>query len=192
MAEIYIQTDEEDVYKVAQYTPSTGDYTVTGTSGNPNRAQATSTMHTAHTLEKSDYKSDDSNITIEEVYNQIVLTCNIEEIEDVVDDPTDPNQTRSPFRNKQKFCEEYVAWGEGERAFKGFKEMIKSGKTDYDSSHTNQWFVQVKKSIKWKFNGDIYIDEMGFNQTNVLEKAGKESCVAFLASFGKTETSPNK
>ena len=192
MAEqIYIQTDSEDVYNVAQYTPSTGDYTITGTSGNPNRASATSSMHPVHTLRKSDYKADDSNITIEEVYNQIVLTCNIEEIEDVVDDPTDPDQTRSPFTNKQKFCEEYVAWGEGTSAFSGFQDMIRSSATGYDGAYKNQWFVQVKKSLKWKFNGDKYIDEMGFDQTNVLEKAGKEKCVAFLASFGKSETSPN-
>lgn len=135
-------------------------------------------------MSKEDYAGSSHTISIEDVYNQLLLTCELEELEDVVSSPTDDDTIYSPFVSRQKYATEYCSFGEGTDAYNGWCDMLKTGTTTYEGAEIYNHYVQVFKSKAWTFNGDKYIDDNGNNQTNVLEQAKKGTCTCFLASFG--------
>lgn len=184
MSQIFIKTSDGK-YMTAEYS-SGGDYIITGIAANPRDAQGETTQQPTRLIAKSDYAAADTNITIEEVYNQIKLTCNLEELEEIVTSPTNEDDLYSPFTNRQKYATEFIAWGEGESAFNGFWELLADG-TDYDGAEIYHHYIQVQKSHAWRFNGDQYISQNGTNQQDVLMQARQHTCTAFLCSMGHTE-----
>ena len=186
MKYFYLTRKENGVVKTdpVLYNEGTGSWQVTD-----ERQQQIS--HTAYTINigKKDYASNDTNVTIDETYNQLVLTCDLDEIETLVDSPTDEEGAYSPFVNKQKYAVEYVSWGEGSSARNGFKDMVLTGKTSYDGANIITHYAQIYLSNVWKFNGDQYIKTDHTGQLEILKKAKQQTCTAFLAEFGKTEPS---
>lgn len=152
MATIIIYS-EDGKYRSAERS-SSGDYTITGVVDNPVEGAGMTQTQPTRQFTKSDIAGDDTNVSLEEVYNQLILTCNLEELEDVVSSPTDDDDLYSPFTNKQLYATEYVSWGEGEDAYNGFREMVKKGTTQYNGASVTNWYVQVYKSKAWEFNGD--------------------------------------
>lgn len=98
----------------------------------------------------------DTTINIGEVYNQLLLTCKVEEIKSIIESPLDDDLLASPYANKQKYCTEYSADGEGKTAYNAFKKMTHDEKTDYGGGAIVDWFVQVMANSQWIFpkNGD--------------------------------------
>ena len=110
----------------ANYDSATGDYTIIG------RVQPGQDSHVTgrtYNVSKADRAGADTNVTIDDVYNQLLLTCDLDELDTLVDSPTDDDAMYSPFTNKQLYCTEYVAWGDGDSALSGFRDMIVSGTT---------------------------------------------------------------
>lgn len=134
----------------------------------------------------------DTTISIGEVYNQILLTCNIESIENVIESPLDEDLLKSPYSNKQKYMTEYSCEGEGERAINGFDEITHDRPTGYDAARITDWFVQVMDNPQWSFprkgKGNL-IDEYckeNKNQQALPNVLRKELGTAIL-SLGKVE-----
>lgn len=71
----------------------------------------------------------DTKINIDEAYNQLLLTCNIESVENVIESPLDDDLLVSPFTNMQKYMTEYSSDGEGETAYKAFYAMTHNENT---------------------------------------------------------------
>lgn len=55
----------------------------------------------------------DTTISIGDVYNQLLLTCKIEDVDSIIESPLDDDLLVSPYANMQKYCTEYAADGEG-------------------------------------------------------------------------------
>lgn len=134
-------------YYNAAYDESTGDYTISGeASQGDNKVTDVRTFNCT----KSDTAGSDTNVTIDEVFNQLVLTCDLEEIDTLVESPTDDDTMVSPYTNKQLYCTEYASFGN----WGAFREMILTGKSNNGDAKICNHYAQLFKSTCWSFNGD--------------------------------------
>lgn len=69
------------------------------------------------------YASDDTNISVADVYNKILLTCELEEVEDLISSPLADEDMYSPATNYQKYLREFISEGEGDTAINAFRAM---------------------------------------------------------------------
>jgi hypothetical protein len=53
------------------------------------------------------YKSDDTNISMSDVYNQIIVECNLEEQEELLQSPLEQDSIMSPYTNRNFYLREY-------------------------------------------------------------------------------------
>ena len=139
-----------------------------------------------------------TTISVGEVYNQLLLTCKTERIENVIESPLDADLLKSPFFYWQKYCTEFSADGEGKRASRAFKAMCKNQETNYSEGRITDWFVQVMANSRWKFpkNGNQAEDlttlfGTGTNQQALPNWLGANPGAAIL-SIGSVETNTAK
>jgi hypothetical protein len=59
--------------------------------------QITTSQLIPYTLQKMHYNSDDTNLTIGDVYNKIEIKANLIDNEDVIESPFDDDYLSSPF-----------------------------------------------------------------------------------------------
>lgn len=139
----------------------------------------------------------DTTISVGEVYNQILLTCNIESIENVIESPLDTDLLVSPYSNKQKYMTEYSSDGEGQKAIKAFDAMTHGQSTDYDGGCITDWYLQIKNNPMWQFpnkgEGSL-VDEFCADNTNqqALPNIFPTQPAAAIFSLGKVETKTDK
>ena len=93
----------------------------------------------------------DTQISIGEVYNQILLTCSIESVDNVIESPLSDSALSSPFTYWQKYCTEYSSDGEGKTALNAFWAMTHNENTDYGEGCITNWFLQVMSNSEWIF-----------------------------------------
>ena len=95
------------------------------------------------------HHSDDTNVSVEESFNQIKVTCELQGQSTVIESPLD--DCRSLFSNKQKYLTEYISEGEGHNAFDAFRAMLQGGRTNYDNCKMVDWYMQALYNKYWKF-----------------------------------------
>lgn len=93
----------------------------------------------------------DTTVDIGDVYNQILLTCKIEDVENVIESLLDDDLLKSPYATKQLYCTEYSADGEGKSAYNAFKAMCHDENTNYGAGRITDWFVRIMQNTQWKF-----------------------------------------
>ena len=103
------------------------------------------------TISLANASDDSTTISIGEAYNQLLLTANIETMDDVIESPLEESLLDSPFANKQLYMTEYSVDGEGTRAYKAMTAMVKDESTDYGAGAITDWYVQVKRNSRWTF-----------------------------------------
>ena len=159
-------------------------------------------------LTANDYASNDTNLSLADVYSQIKLECELDQ-KDTLLDLLDGDTLYSPYVNRQKYLTEIISEGEGDRAWEGFKYYITkdtptvTGRTYtqlgkyWEDSYLYDHYFQVMKSDL--FDSMKYYDWIrsdGKYQIDVLKKmtnttlpvsANNPSVVAAFISFGKTE-----
>lgn len=160
--------------------------------------------------------SDDTTISIGETYNQILLTCDVESVENIVESPLDKNALTSPFTNRQLYLREYSAAIKGDDivdkgiAFKAFYAMTHDDKncpknysigkdypaSEYEGGTVTEWYIQTKTHPAWRFpdypHGDLMQQFCRNNahQEALLNYIGGEAGGtgrAAIISFGKVE-----
>lgn len=102
----------------------------------------------------------DTNISIADVYNQIMITCDLQDEDILIESPLDDDSLTSLFSGKQKYMTEYISEGKGKSANSAINNII-NGKTDsYDKTSVFDWYMQVMKSNTWKFyySGNTQLD----------------------------------
>jgi hypothetical protein len=151
-----IQIQKNGQYYTAEYNMGTQTYVITGPA-TPSYSPYTETVEDV-SITKSDWGSNSTSITVDEVYNQLLLTCNLEDLETVVDSPLEEEALTSPYDKKLLWCTEYVSWGEGESAKNGCLDLIHNGFTTYDGATSFDHYLRLKKSNIWSLNGDKYVD----------------------------------
>lgn len=132
------------------------------------------TAQQAVTIALANVADCDTTISIGDVYNQLLLTAKVEDIESVIESPLDDDLLVSPYINKQKYLTEYSSDGEGKTAYNAFYAMTHNQKTTYGGGAITDWYVQVMRNKQWTFpmkgNTDIdIVDYFGSEeQTNTL------------------------
>ena len=131
----------------------------------------------------------DTTISIGDVYNQLLLTAKVEDIESVIESPLDDDLLVSPYINKQKYLTEYSSDGEGKTAYNAFYAMTHNQKTTYGGGAITDWYVQVMRNKQWTFpmKGDTDIDIVdyfgseGTNQHALPDWLGQAPGAAIMA-----------
>lgn len=124
-----------------------------------------------------------TSLSISEVKNQVIVTCEREEMETLIDDPLDGDSLVSKFDCKQKYMTEYIAEGSGDEAAGAMNRMIvHKVAPDYDRAKVIDWYMQVMDNPSWT----LYY-EKGKKVTDLYEKDGKGNYVnqAEVARFLK-------
>jgi hypothetical protein len=129
------------------------------------------TAQQAVTIALANVADCDTTISIGDVYNQLLLTAKVEDIESVIESPLDDDLLVSPYINKQKYLTEYSSDGEGKTAYNAFYAMTHNQKTTYGAGAITDWYVQVMRNKQWTFpmkgNTDIdIVDYFGSEGTN--------------------------
>lgn len=136
----------------------------------------------------------DTQISIGDVYNQLQLTADIEEIESVIESPLEDDLLDSPFANKQKYVTEYSSDGNGDSAYNAFYDMTHDKKTSYGGGAITDWYVRVQQNKQWTFpmGGDTSTDLVehfcseGTNQQALPDWLGQNPGACIL-SLGKVK-----
>lgn len=139
---------------------------------------------------KDNYKSDDMNITAEQAYSKIKLTCDIEGGESTLLDPFDDNNLVPMYEKSHVYMQEMAFPGEGSTAFKAFKSYLSGNIPTYNVQCVNNHYVRAKKNKLFDFGDDGYVDNISNNVDLMYflnEHAGKGAFV----SLGKTENMMN-
>lgn len=141
----------------------------------------------------------DTQMSITQTYNQILLTDNVTEVENVIESPLDSDSLQVAG-NYQKYMTEYISEGEGQKAYKGMRAMT-TGRNDYtyDGASTVDWYAWPKSVRNWKFYGggdhtaDIYskYPADGTRQQDILNEGMTAGIGACVCAFGKIERKQN-
>lgn len=147
------------------------------------------TAQQAVTIALANVADCDTTISIGDVYNQLLLTAKVEDIESVIESPLDDDLLVSPYINKQKYLTEYSSDGEGKTACNAFYAMTHNQKTTYGAGAITDWYVQVMRNKQWMFpmkgNTDIdivdYFGSEGTNQHALPDWLGQAPGAAIMA-----------
>ena len=156
---------------------------------NPSVIEMTSEMHS----------SNDTNLSVADVYNQVSVKCKLEDQEDVIKSPMDSDSLSSLYNGKQKYMTEYISEGEGRRANNAFFDMIHDRTTTYDGCRTVDWYLQAMYNRNWNFitpNGDItdlceFGNNMYINQWKLPKYLKDNQLIPSLFRMGSIEKKPN-
>lgn len=144
----------------------------------------------------------DTTISIGEVYNQLLLTCNIESVENVIESPLDADGLTSPFLYKQKYMTEFMITGADGNVISDryiiadFIKLVEgAGETMVNNGKAKivDWYMQIKNHKGWKFRVNGQLDTMeniyasGSHQENALNQISASGAGACLLSLGSVE-----
>ena len=139
----------------------------------------------------------DTKIEVNSTYNQILLTDNVTEMENLVENPLDSSSLAHAYGNYQKYMTEYIAEGEGKTAIRAFGAMVNGTGTDWGDASQVDWYLWVKKNPLWKFyvtdpdgkRSSVYdsLVDGETNQQDILSKHLNHGVGAALVAFGSVE-----
>ena len=134
----------------------------------------------------------DTTISVGEVYNQLLLTCKTESVENVIESPFDKDTLASPYNAKQKYMTEYSCDGEGKTSIYAFDAITHGRTTGYGGATITDWFVRVMENRRWRFPvngiGDImHLFDQGGRHQQALPNALTYYDTAAIIAFGKVE-----
>lgn len=150
-----------------------------------------------YTTNYSNYQTD-MNITINDVYNRIELTCNVKDYEQVITSPINQKDCDNVYSGSTKFASMYVSEGRGNVARDAFNNLCVDNKVtprkDGLKTYMREYYIRLKKNDKWKitYKGKDVYDELdpklntSANQWNVLDKLKNNVCYPAIFSIGKT------
>jgi hypothetical protein len=164
---------------------STGSYTISVDPVEQSAIQQTGVEQVR--ISDKHYASNDSNITVDDVYNKIQITCELNEVENLISSPLEDEDLYSPSTNHQKYCTEIISEGEGESAFNAFREAVFGNKSTYDALHVIDWYVRAYKSHNWTFNTDFMVNDNGTFQHSGLQFAATAANMASIVGLGSVE-----
>lgn len=109
----------------------------------------------------SDYASDDTQMSIDEVYNQIKVKCDIEDIETLIESPLDEDSMYSYYPQYVRFCDEF--WSNDDNYFNRLVGMYYAASNclNYPDStskysfisnaHATHWLMKPMLNTNWSF-----------------------------------------
>lgn len=137
----------------------------------------------------------DAKISVGEIFNQLLLTCDVQSVESIIESPLESDSLVSSFSNKQKYMVEYSSEGNGTTARKCLQAMILGNSSDYDGGVITTWYMQTKKNTDWLFgakNGDFADSCETKTNQQLLPNKLRSGMGAAIISFGSVEIKVNK
>lgn len=151
------------------------------------------TRGTSKTITKDDYAGSDMNLSIDQAFNQIKMTCNIETPDNTIFDPFDDNYLTNVFPQRQRYMREHICPGEGNTAWNAFNNVLSDLLPLYDALETKDHYFQVKKNDAFDFGEHGYMND-GINlndQRYTLQWLNNNPGKAAFVSFGHTSNLTN-
>lgn len=141
----------------------------------------------------------DTQLSITETYNQVLLTDNVTEVENVIESPLD-SDSLIVAGNYQKYMTEYIMETKGSiSATMRYVNFLLNDKPTREETTMVDWFCWPKAVKNWKFYGngdhttDIYskYPADGTKQEDILNKGLTAGVGACVCAFGKIEKKNN-
>lgn len=112
------------------------------------------------------YASTSTNINVADVYNQISLKCNLENIDTVIESPLNSESLRSNFKGKQLYLTEMISEGSGDKANRAINNMVRGIATDYGQAYEIDWYIQNMYSPNWIFKDSDNINALTLKKSD--------------------------
>lgn len=163
------------------------------------------TAPTNRTLTAQMHGEDDTNITVDDVYNQIQVKCKLENEDTIIVSPLEKNDLNSLFSSKQLYCREYQTYVEkkqhGLYAAENFAKMLLGEALVYRdkyASTTTDWYLRAMINNNWLLhpnNGtgdstDLYEQDANgvfYKQWNVAKQVYDNRLTPCIFQMGSVE-----
>lgn len=156
-------------------------------------------------VDKYMYSSDDTQLTVSDVYNQIQVKANMEELDEVIKSPFD-DDSLTEVERRMLYMTEYGTTGSDYKSFIPFTWLLRTDDSDNEDSnenttYTRKWYMQIFKNDKWSFlkNG---IDNYSFipvgsdgkqhDSWTLLKKLYTDPFISAVVGFGSGSKVDNK
>lgn len=144
------------------------------------------------------HSSNNTNLSISDVFNQVSLKCQLEAYEDVIKSPMDSDSLASLYNGKQLFMTEYISEGNNINANAAFFNMLHNRDTSYSECRTVDWYLQAMYNKNWNFvtpKGDItdlceFSNNVYINYWKIPKYLKDNQIIPCLFKMGSVEKKP--
>ena len=159
---------------------------------NTNKTIATSTISMLNTM----HSDRNTSISIDDVYNQISVTCDVDAQDSVIESPLEKDSLTSLYSGKQLYMTEYISEGSGDTANAAINNLVQGLPTTYDKASEIDWYIQAMTNPYWKFyiDGTNVVESLAeisngkyVNQWKLAKYLKEHSCIPYIFKFGSVE-----
>ena len=120
----------------------------------------------SYRITEPDYASNDTQISVDEVYNQIQVKCDLKNLETIVESPLDSEKLVSLYPKRFLYCTEYAVKKKNNKPILAinvddFNNIIHNQSVDNDNAHKYDWYMRPLLNNSWKF----YLNKSVSNDT---------------------------
>ena len=120
----------------------------------------------SYRITKPDYASNDTQISVDEVYNQIQVKCDLKNLETIVESPLDSEKLVSLYPKRFLYCTEYAVKKKNNNPILAinvddFNKIIHNQSVDNENAHKYDWYMRPLLNNSWKF----YLNKSAGNDT---------------------------
>ena len=110
----------------------------------------------SYRITEPDYASNDTQISVDEVYNQIQVKCDLKNLETIVESPLDSEKLVSLYPKRFLYCTEYAVKKKNNKPILAmdvddFNNIIHNQSVDNDNAHKYDWYMRPLLNNSWKF-----------------------------------------
>lgn len=137
----------------------------------------------------------DTQISVGEVYNQLLLTCDTKSVESLIESPLDDDLLEPAFNGYQLYAKEISRPDPGQNCYKAFRKMIFGDTSRVNAKgYIRDWYIEVMRNSQWRFpsngeTGNIYNTycSTGNNQQGLLNLLASSDGYAAIVGFHSEE-----
>lgn len=110
----------------------------------------------SYRITKPDYASNDTQISVDEVYNQIQVKCDLKDLETIVESPLDSEKLVSLYPKRFLYCTEYAIKKKSNNPMLAmnvddFNKIIHNQSVENENAHKYDWYMRPLLNNSWKF-----------------------------------------
>lgn len=110
----------------------------------------------SYRITKPDYASNDTQISVDEVYNQIQVKCDLKDLENIIESPLDSEKLVSLYPKRFLYCTEYAVKKKSNNPMLSmnvddFNKIIHNQSVDNENAHKYDWYMRPLLNNSWKF-----------------------------------------
>lgn len=142
------------------------------------------------TISLDNVEGTSSTVSIGDTFNKIKVKCETKSMSEMIENPMDSETLRSPFSGVQPYLKEFISTDDSPNFLSAYS-LIHDLLDGNEKSKTVTWYIQVKKSLHWKFGAkgiDLVAQkcDAGINQQDLPNYLSKNMGAAVIA-FGSVK-----